>query len=99
MPAAVNLALYRVLQEGLTNAHKHGNGTAVLDVKAGWDKITVRLANKPASTGKREREADEQGFGLIGMEERVTAAGGELHISRSPAQFVLEVVLPLGVGE
>jgi signal transduction histidine kinase len=99
MPAAIDLALYRVLQEGLTNAHKHGDGKAVLDVKAGPDRITVRLVNKPAAAGKRERNADERGFGLIGMEERVTAAGGQLSISRSPDQFVLEAVLPLGVGE
>lgn len=99
MPAAIDLALYRVLQEGLTNAHKHGDGKAVLAVEAGPDKITVRLVNKPAAGGKRERSPDEQGFGLIGIEERVSAAGGQLGISRSPDEFVLEAAFPLGVRE
>mgnify|MGYP000023221946 CR=1 FL=1 len=98
-PAATDLALYRVLQEGLTNAHKHGDGKAVLNVKSGPHKITVRLVNKPAAAGKRETDAAEQGFGLIGMEERVTAADGQLSISRSPEQFVLEAAFPVGVHE
>ncbi|WP_156507480.1 histidine kinase [Arthrobacter sp. OY3WO11] len=99
MPAAIDLALYRVLQEGLTNAHKHGDGKTVVDVRTGQEKITVRLVNKPATTRKRVRNADGQGFGLIGMEERVAAAGGQLRITPSPDQFVLEAVFPLGVHE
>jgi signal transduction histidine kinase len=79
----VDLALYRVAQEALTNASKHAPGSAVR-VDLDWSDagITLTITNtKPATT--RETHAsglvnEGTGHGLLGMRERAAAAGGTL---------------------
>lgn len=91
-PAAIQLAVYRILQEALTNAIRHGDGA--VDVHLAWlpESVEVRVSNAvpavalPASGG----------HGLIGMRERAQLAGGTLQAERRGAQFVVHAVLPIG---
>jgi signal transduction histidine kinase len=77
-PDVVGRTCYRIVQEGLTNAAKHAPGAqvrVVLDGAAG-DHLRVSVRNAPAAAAVRRVPAS--GFGLPGLAERVTLAGGEL---------------------
>jgi signal transduction histidine kinase len=90
LPSAIDLAAYRIVQESLTNAQKHGTEAAVrlrLDyTPAGLD---IVVANPALITG-----SDSSGHGLIGMRERAAAVGGTLRAEHRDGQFVVEAFLP-----
>jgi signal transduction histidine kinase len=88
---AVNAAAYRVVQEALTNAHRHGSGTASVQVRPDESDLHIEIENPVDGSGL----ADGSGFGLVGMRERVTAAGGTLDIQAQPGRFAVHVTLPL----
>jgi signal transduction histidine kinase len=78
------LALYRTVQEALTNAHKYGDGHVRLRISHAADGVAVEVINPVAlpSIGVTQRSdpaGEAGGFGLMGMRERVLAAGGSLH--------------------
>jgi signal transduction histidine kinase len=79
VPAGVALTTYRIAQEALTNALKHGAGTARLRVCYD-DDVTVEMEN-PA--GARPDQGPP-GHGLMGMKERVELYGGTVEYGRSP---------------
>lgn len=74
LPPGVDLAAYRVVQEGLTNARKHSEASLTeVSVQYGPDAIEVEVRDN----GKGISAANEGGQGLIGMRERVSIFGGE----------------------
>ncbi|MBP2329802.1 signal transduction histidine kinase [Kibdelosporangium banguiense] len=73
LPAAVNLAGYRVVQESLTNVLKHSSVKRAT-VRVGYEPGSVRIKVSNPSSGPVLPSA---GFGIPGMRERVTALGGE----------------------
>jgi signal transduction histidine kinase len=90
---AVDQAAYRILQEALTNAGKHGTGTVRVELAfadAALD-LTVSNAalaeNAPRSNG---------GHGLVGMRERATLLGGRLDAGRADGMFRVRAHLPYG---
>ena len=92
LPPVTDLAVYRVLQEGLTNVHKYGGGHAGLTVRASADRLEIRITN---AVGVAAEAAPESGFGLIGMRERVTGVGGTLTAAAKDEVFVLEATVPI----
>ncbi|MFE0207114.1 sensor histidine kinase [Streptomyces sp. NPDC058985] len=79
-PAAHRLALYRLVQEGLTNARKHATGAPVhIRVDYGPPATVVEIVNAP---GPPAAHTEASGFGLVGLSERVHALGG--HLSAGP---------------
>lgn len=79
-PAAHRLALYRLVQEGLTNARKHAAGAPVtVRVDHGPPETVVEVVNAP---GTPAAHAAPSGYGLVGLRERVRALGG--HLSAGP---------------
>ncbi|HTF12115.1 MAG TPA: histidine kinase [Asanoa sp.] len=87
--------LYRVVQEGLTNARKHAPGTAVavlLDGAAGAD-LRVRITN-PCPPGDRPPAAPGAGMGLVGIGERVALVGGRVEHGPDGGCFRVEAWLP-----
>jgi signal transduction histidine kinase len=74
LPAGLDLAAYRILQEALTNALKYSGG-ATTEVTVTWG--SMELAVEVRDRG-RARVRDEGGHGLVGMRERVRVYGGEL---------------------
>jgi signal transduction histidine kinase len=80
------LALYRTVQEGLTNAHKYGDGQVRLRITYAADGVDVEMINPVAvpsvgdDTPRSDAAGEPGGFGLLGMRERVLAAGGSLHV-------------------
>ena len=93
LPPGIDLAAYRVVQEALTNALKHG-GTAHAWVSVHWgdDVLELEIAND----GKGGGDGSGGGHGLAGMSERVTLYGGEIESGRRDGGgFVVRARLPV----
>ncbi|WP_416981035.1 sensor histidine kinase [Streptomyces sp. T028] len=97
LPTAVDLAAYRIIQEGLTNAHKHG-GTAGTDLLVDYrtDALHIEISNPVRTDSSAAFAAVGTGHGLTGMRERAHAVGGSLHAeAHADGRFRLDVRLPL----
>ncbi len=95
-PTAVQLAVYRILQEALTNALRHGEGGPV-DVALAWhpDRVQLTVRNPAAE----QPSGDGRGHGLIGMRERAQLVGGTLEAGALDGVFVVAANLPIGAAE
>lgn len=88
------LALYRIVQEALTNALRHGDGTATLELEWGEHAVDLVVTNAAAETSAETPESTEGGHGIDGMRERASLAGGELSVHEG-AVFRVRARLPL----
>jgi signal transduction histidine kinase len=86
-------AVYRILQEALTNAARHGRGSARIEVAYGDAAVEVRVTNPVLAHGGARSGG---GQGLIGMRERATLLGGNLDAERSNGTFVVRARIPYG---
>jgi signal transduction histidine kinase len=76
-----NLALFRILQESLTNVARHAKATRV-EVRLGRDDDSLVLEVEDNGRGISAADAESRhSFGLMGMRERVHVLGGQLDIS------------------
>jgi signal transduction histidine kinase len=105
----VELAAYRIIQEGLTNARRHAPGAAI-DVELRFGGAVLRLRIRDNGPGPPSAPASApaaapgsgsglasvaSGHGLTGMRERAAAAGGELRTGAAPGGgFLIEATLP-----
>ena len=94
LPAEIDLAGYRLAQEALTNAHKHGTDDgALLQIDRRADSLEVTVVNVVDPTPPTTRP---DGHGLLGARERAAAAGGELRAGFGPGPvYRFEAQLPL----
>lgn len=97
----VEIALFRALQEGLTNVHRHSGGSAV-DIRLTLHDRRVQMEIQDNGhgishdTSSRILEgAGETGIGIAGMRERVKDLGGVLEIESDPGGTILRLTLPL----
>ncbi|MGK5732586.1 sensor histidine kinase [Streptomyces sp. URMC 124] len=75
--ARVESTAYRVVQEALTNVHKHAPGAkAVVRVAHRGDEVALQVENGPSEGGAAAPGLPSGGNGLVGMRERVSALGG-----------------------
>lgn len=86
-------AAYRILQESLTNAARHGTGSARIALVFGDKALEVTVTN-PVTTMSAPRPGG--GHGLIGMRERATLLGGSLGVSRANGTFRVHARIPYG---
>jgi len=94
LSAGVDLAAYRVVQEALTNALKHGGGHAEVRVRYADDELLLTVSDH--GDGTPRPRAESGGHGLVGMRERVRVCGGELRAGPRPGGgFEVEARLPL----
>jgi signal transduction histidine kinase len=93
VPASVQLAVYRILQEALTNALRHRDGGSV-DVTMSWypGSVMVEIANDADAQGHSAR--DGLGHGIIGMRERAALVGGSLDIDHADGRFRVRARIP-----
>jgi signal transduction histidine kinase len=93
LPATLDLAVYRIVQEGLTNVRKHaGPAQASVTINYEPDNVEVVIADN----GHLASPADGAGHGLVGVQERVTLLGGELRAApAADGGFVVQARLPL----
>lgn len=94
LPDTVGLCCYRVIQEALTNAARHAPGAPV-QITVGYDdtEVVVTISDS-AGIAASPRGAGPAGFGLIGMRERVTALGGQLHAGPDTSGFRVRAHIP-----
>lgn len=94
------ITVYRVMQEALTNAHRHGKATHVdvhiLHSPTDAD-ISGQLLIEVADNGNgMQTDGMPLGMGIIGMRERVLALGGSFHFTSKPGKGVrIEALLPI----
>jgi signal transduction histidine kinase len=94
LPGGIELSVYRVVQEALTNTLKHSNPTNVTVMLAFRD---ARLELEIVDDGAPTLGPATTGHGLIGMRERVALLGGELETGpREGGGFRVAAQLPLG---
>ena len=104
LPASIDLAAFRIVQESLTNIVRHaGAGTATVELTYGPEELTVQVDDNGhgpgASDGRREASAPDgrgSGNGIPGMRERAVALGGTLDAGpRSVGGFRVRARIPL----
>jgi signal transduction histidine kinase len=98
LPAAVDLAAYRIVQESLTNTIRHA-GPATAAVSLGYRRDELRIDVTDTGHGQPPGAATGQGggHGLAGMRERAAAVGGTVETGPGPGGgFLVAARLPLG---
>jgi hypothetical protein len=100
LPAGLDLAAFRIVQEGLTNVLKHaGTTTARVCLRYAARELVVRISDEGHGAAARLTESESTGHGLIGMRERVALYGGTLVAGPVPGGgWDVEARLPIGPG-
>jgi signal transduction histidine kinase len=93
----LNQAAYRILQESLTNAARHGSGPAEVDVTYGNDQLELTVSNPmPADANGH---ATQGGHGVLGMRERAALLGGTVEAYGGDGRFLVHARLPYLTAE
>ncbi len=93
IPTRVDRGAYRIVQEALTNATRHGTGTVHVEVAYEGDAVELLISN-PVDGGAGARSGGG-GHGIAGMRERATILGGTLEAGRRGDAFEVRARLPL----
>jgi len=86
----VDQGAYRILQEALTNAARHGNGRADVDIAFGSSALEITVTNPVPP----DSVAAGGGHGIVGMRERAALLGGNLQSSAADGVFRIDARLP-----
>jgi signal transduction histidine kinase len=93
LAAGIDISAYRIVQEALTNVHKHAGAVPTV-VRIAWSDASVELEVRDDGPGASSAPSDG-GHGLIGMRERVRLLGGELRTGPAAGGgFEVRAVLP-----
>ncbi|MFJ9084503.1 MULTISPECIES: sensor histidine kinase [unclassified Streptomyces] len=96
VPAAVGAATYRIVQESLTNAVRHGGPRPSIRVLVHEAEGALRVEVTNRSTGPLRPSSHPPGFGLIGLREQARSVGGTLSAGPdSDHVFAVRALLPL----
>jgi signal transduction histidine kinase len=102
LPKDFEIALFRVLQESLTNIHRHSKSSrAEVTFQSSPDKLVLRIKDFGSGIPSELLESFQTkgmnlGVGLSGMRERVRELGGRLDIRSNSSGTVVSVELPVG---
>jgi signal transduction histidine kinase len=90
--AAMSQAGYRIVQEALTNARRHGTGGCAIDISWTDDQLRIEIANPVVDS---VRDSGTVGHGLLGMRERAAMFGGALEVGvRDGSRWLVTAELP-----
>jgi signal transduction histidine kinase len=98
LPEETEMALFRIVQEGLTNIHRHsGSSTATirLTVDSNHVQLEMRDDGKGLPKPRRDGPVAPPGVGITGMRERVNLLGGHLDMKSDARGTIVSVTLPL----
>lgn len=93
---APELVVYRIVQEGLTNAHKHGSGRRCeVHISVEGETATVTVSNPISYVERNQSDPSVGGLGLTGIRERVASVRGTVTTDSEGGRFTLRARLPL----
>ena len=100
-PIELEIAIFRVVQEGLTNVHRHsGSPTAMVSLGVEDSQVHLKVIDHgrgiPSPALAARQEDSSIGIGLPGMRERTRQLGGKMEIDSSAEGTAIHVTLPLG---
>ena len=100
LPSEMETAIFRVVQESLTNIHRHsGSPVAKIRVRQRQDDVLVEIEDKGKGIPPKKLEelaaAGTPGVGLRGMRERLRQLGGTLEITSSASGTIVSVKIPV----
>ena len=106
LPADLELALFRVVQESLANVRHHsGSETASIRLERKSDEISLEiqdkgrgLANRSDASSKNGEDLIEMGVGIPGMQQRLRQLGGRLEIASNSEGTTITAVVPTTNG-
>src|SRR5262249_9764365 len=95
LPGEASGAVFRVVQEALTNVMRHANATKL---RITLDRLSHALRIVIVDNGKgmtHSQETDLKSLGVVGMKERISRLGGELNIFSEPGKGTrLDIIIP-----
>jgi signal transduction histidine kinase len=95
LPQDVELVLFRVLQEGLTNIHRHAASTqAKIRLHIDDDRVSLSIEDNGKGLSPTNGHG-KTGVGIASMRERVRELGGDFRISSVPGRTKVEAVVPI----
>ena len=98
LPEEIEMALFRIVQEGLTNTHRHSESSTAT-IRLMVDQNQVQLEMQDAGKGLPKPRSDAYvaplGVGITGMRERVKQLGGQMKIESGSRGTTISVTLPL----
>lgn len=99
LPPMLETAIYRIVQESITNVVRHADASAVdVDVQQSEGRVDVSIVNDSLSAPEQRRhKAGTAGSGLAGMRERAVLLGGTFAAGPEPAAFAVRVSIPVEV--
>ena len=100
LPAAIELAAYRIVQEALTNVVRHSDAANVaVRLQREGDRLVVEVTDDGTTAGRNGHRSPSVGYGLVGMAERAAAVGGRVeHGPTDDGGFRVRAVLPAQGG-
>ncbi|MFK0274790.1 sensor histidine kinase [Ensifer sp. NPDC090286] len=101
LPPVIKTCIYRFVQEGLNNAHRHANGQGQA-IRCRIDgtvlNLSVRDHGGPSAKGSSSEKPDGSGLGIHGLQQRVESLGGTLKFVHRRDGAELQMTLDLGGG-
>jgi signal transduction histidine kinase len=99
MDQDVETALFRSLQESLTNAHRHSGSKKVdIEIRVEGGKVVVKIRDYGCGFSARQlrdvNNSHSEGIGLTGLRERIAALGGLLEVAAAQPGTVIHITLP-----
>jgi signal transduction histidine kinase len=98
LPEEIEMALFRIVQESLTNTHRH-SGSPTATIRLMVDQGQVQLEMQDEGKGLPKPRSDDRvaplGVGITGMRERVKQLGGQMKIDSGSRGTTVSVTLPL----
>ena len=94
-PRELETAIFRIIQESLTNIHRHsGSPTASISLNRDVRSIRVEIRDQGKGIDFHSGRPASLGIGIQGMQERARQLGGRLDVQSSPTGTIITVILP-----
>jgi len=97
LPADFEMAIFRVVQEALTNVYRHSNAkTALVEMELKGETLFIKIQDdgKGIEEPTAELQPGSIGIGIDAMRQRVAELGGNLRLSNARPGTVVEVMMP-----
>ena len=105
IPKHVEMVLFRLLQESLTNAHRHSRASIVnITLENNIEEVTLEVHDNgqgiaPELLSRLQKTNSNAGVGVAGMRERINDLNGQMQIESSPSGTTFRFTVPLASAQ